>query len=257
MLTTGLLSVTFRQLEPPDIIRLAAQAGLQAIEWGGDIHAPHGDVQAARAVSRLTREAGLAVASYGSYYRVGAADEDPKRVSFEAALASAEALEAPSIRVWAGQRGSAETDEDGWARTIQDAVRIAELAQRAGVAVDFEFHRNTLTDTRDSAVRLLTSCGHPNLRCHWQPATELAPAERRLDLEAVLPWLANVHVFQWQPGIRLPLAEGADEWRDYIAAVRADGRPHYVMLEFVKDDDPQQFLEDARTLRRLVEAHPA
>jgi 3-dehydroshikimate dehydratase len=65
---TGLLSVTFRKLSPDHIIRLVSQAGLQVIEWGGDIHVPHGDIEIAEQVGRMTREAGIEVASYGSYY---------------------------------------------------------------------------------------------------------------------------------------------------------------------------------------------
>ena len=48
MIHTGLVSVTFRKLEPAEIVDLVKQAGLQGIEWGGDIHVPHGDIQRAK-----------------------------------------------------------------------------------------------------------------------------------------------------------------------------------------------------------------
>jgi hypothetical protein len=44
MIQTGLVSITFRQLSPPAIIDLVRQAGLEGIEWGGDVHVPHGDL---------------------------------------------------------------------------------------------------------------------------------------------------------------------------------------------------------------------
>jgi hypothetical protein len=45
MIRTGLVSVTFRQLSAEEIIKLVVCAGLEGIEWGGDIHVPHGDLK--------------------------------------------------------------------------------------------------------------------------------------------------------------------------------------------------------------------
>ncbi len=65
MFLPGLVSITFRQLTAAEIIALMTQAGLAAIEWGGDIHVPHGDEAQARAVARMGADAGLHVAAYG------------------------------------------------------------------------------------------------------------------------------------------------------------------------------------------------
>lgn len=126
MIQTGLLSVTFRQLSPLEIIQLVAQAGLQAIEWGGDIHVPHGDVKRAKEVKNWTESAGITIASYGSYYRVGCTNKEG--LTFEQVLESASALHAPAIRVWAGDQGSALADDAWWDKVITDAARIADLA---------------------------------------------------------------------------------------------------------------------------------
>ena len=101
MLFTGLVSVTFRQLAPREIAQLAVAAGLRGIEWGGDIHVPHGDIPAARAVRQITAEAGLQVLAYGSYFRF-----QPDQ-AFELVLETAVALGAPLIRIWAGNQPSA------------------------------------------------------------------------------------------------------------------------------------------------------
>src|SRR5690242_18609852 len=101
MVYSGLVSVTFRQLPPQQIVELAAQGGLAAIEWGGDVHVPHGELQTARRVLERTRQAGLQVAAYGSYYRVGVSPA--QGLAFESVLETALALQAPTIRVWAGQ----------------------------------------------------------------------------------------------------------------------------------------------------------
>ncbi|HWD79704.1 MAG TPA: xylose isomerase, partial [Kribbella sp.] len=63
---TGLVSVTFRQLAVEQVMEVAAGAGLSAIEWGGDIHVPLGNLVNAKRVRNLTEVHGLQVAAYGS-----------------------------------------------------------------------------------------------------------------------------------------------------------------------------------------------
>ena len=153
MIRSGLVSITFRKLSPHTIIDLVTRAGLTGIEWGGDVHVPHGEIDVAREVAQMTRDAGLLVAAYGSYYRVGVSEADG--LAFERVLETAMALGAPTVRVWAGNRGSADADESYRAAVVDDARRIAVLAHAAGITVSFEYHRNTLTDTNASAHRLL------------------------------------------------------------------------------------------------------
>ena len=115
---SGLVSITFRKLSPAQIVDLVCRAGLEGIEWGGDVHVPHGEVARAREVGRITSDAGLAVASYGSYYRAGHGEGAP----FETILQTAAELKAPLIRVWAGIKGSADADADDKYRGRQSAL---------------------------------------------------------------------------------------------------------------------------------------
>jgi 3-dehydroshikimate dehydratase len=246
---TGLLSVTFRKLSPDHIIRLVSQAGLQVIEWGGDIHVPHGDIEIAEQVGRMTREAGIEVASYGSYYSLR---KRPEKLHFEDVLKSACALKAPSIRVWAGNRASADATPE-WRREItMDARRIADLAQAHGITIDFEYHNGTLTDNIESAVSLMQSINHPNVRCNWQtpvPGNYDTSISSLLDIR---PWLANVHVFHMLGKERQCLSAGKSDWLEYMSVIRKTGKTPNMMLEFVKNDDPTQFLEDAGALSDIV-----
>lgn len=250
MLTPGLVSVTFRQLAPQEIVDWVQRAGLAAIEWGGDVHVPHGDLARARQVGRLTREAGLQVASYGSYYRVGQAEPCP----FEAVLDSALELGAPTIRVWAGKVGSEAAGEDDWQQVIADSQRISALAARAGLSVAYEFHGHTLTDTPAAARRLLESAAHPALRCYWQPPQGATFADALQGLTTIQPWLSNLHIFHWQlngdppQAERRPLAEGDSIWPEYLRQADQDGHPRFALLEFVRGDAPVQFLQDAAVL---------
>jgi len=255
MINTGLVSITFRQLTPQQIVELVSQANLDSIEWGGDIHVPHGDIACANEVRQMTEAAGLATAAYGSYYRVAQSEADG--LAFESVLETAVALGAPLIRVWPGARGSAAADAAYRDLVADESRRIAELAQQAGIVVAYEYHGGTLTDTPASARALLEQVAHPNLRTLWQPNGTDVVAEQLDGLHQVIDWLTNVHVFHWAraedgSAKRLPLADGAAAWRDYFDAMA--GREFAALIEFVEGDEPEQFLRDAAVLREWVGA---
>jgi len=243
-IATGLVSVTFRALSPHKIVSLVTKAGLDGIEWGGDVHVPHGDLATARNVSRMTQEAGLRVLAYGSYYRCCNGE------LFEPVLETAVELGAPLIRIWAGQRGSEQADAAYRATVIEQSRRAVSLAAQHNITVAYEFHENTLTDTKDSAIALLRAAS--GMRTLWQPPHNLSETERLDSLRAVLPWLAHLHVFHWHTfdRTRLPLDEGANLWRERLRVAASHGTA--ALLEFVRGDDPDQFLRDALTLKRLV-----
>jgi sugar phosphate isomerase/epimerase len=249
MIHRGLVSVTFRKLKPEEIVRLVRQGGLEAIEWGGDVHVPHGDVETARAVARMTKDEGLRVAAYGSYYRVG----EPHSFTFQDVVDTAVQLGAPTIRVWAGARGSAVADAAYRAQVVTDSSKIADLAGAAGMTISYEFHSNTLTDTNASALKLLQEVNHPAVRCYWQPNVGATRDYCLAGLREVVPWLTNVHVFRWYPAQeRWPLADGAQDWAHYLKPVAAMQGEHHALIEFVKDDSPEQFLHDAATLKQWL-----
>jgi hydroxypyruvate isomerase len=243
MIRAGLVSVTFRQLDPAAVVDIAMRAGLAGIEWGADVHVP--DEEAAYRVAALTSAAGLRVACYGSYLRLGQAEGDPRAVVTVAA-----ALGAPLIRVWAGRLPSADASPAHWAAVVAAAREVATLAADAGIDVAFEYHRNTLTDTRASALRLLESVDRPNVGTLWQPEPTRSVDENLGDLASVLPWLRNVHVFSWTPAReRLPLVAQEPAWERYLSLAAGD---RFALLEFVAGDDPERLVADAATLHGLL-----
>lgn len=245
---TGLVSITFRKLTPAEIIGLVKQTSLAGIEWGGDVHVPHGDVQRAAEVGRMTRDTGLAVSAYGSYY--GETDG----LVFDRVLDSAVALDAPLIRIWAGRKGSAAAGPEDWTRIVDDTCQIAEAAAAAGRQIAFEFHGNSLTDTPESCLRLLQSINHPAVFTYWQPPIGAGFEDCINGLKMVLPRLSRVHVFHWEPGgTRQPLRLGTNRWISYLRLLRSAGADGYASIEFVREDSPQAFLEDARTLADWID----
>jgi 3-dehydroshikimate dehydratase len=246
MIQTGLVSVTFRKLKPSEIVDLVKHAGLQSIEWGGDVHVPHGDLQCAKEVRIITLEAGLQVSSYGSYYKVGCEDNLD---TFEKVLETAVTLQAPTIRVWAGDLGSDRADAAWWRRVIDDSRRIAVLAVGSGIKLAFEYHEETLTDNSASACRLLREINQPNMSSYWQPPVTLNLEARIKGLQEIAPWISNLHVFYQSGAEPAPLVEGIAEWSRYMEFVRNLPGERFCLLEFVKGDSPGQFFEDAEALK--------
>jgi len=253
MLLPGLLSVTFRQRSCRDIVAFASRAGLAGIEWGGDVHVPSNDPATARTVRRMTEDAGLQVSAYGSYYRAG--QSEAAGVPFSQVLETAVALGAPLIRVWAGSVGSSAVGDVNRAAVVADLRRAAERAAEAGVGVATEWHGNTLTDSTESAVRLLREVGHANLGTLWQPRIGDAVDVGVADLRMLGGLLRAVHVFHWWPTVqdRRPLVEGETAWSAYLSEVSQVSDGLFASLEFLPHETEADLRRDASTLKRWLD----
>lgn len=247
----GLVSISFRKHTASEIVEAAAGAGLASIEWGGDVHVPHGDLRTAREVAKQTSDHGLAISAYGSYLRLGT-EEAP---SIAEVVDTAVELGAPVIRVWAGKKGSADTSPQERQQVVQAALAAADLAAERGILIAYEFHTQTLTDTTASAVKLLEETKHPAIKTFWQPPSGMPEALCLESLEALLPSLSNVHAFHWWPtsSDRLPLSEGADGWKKYLGRIREAGLNPDVSLEFLPGDDLSLLPREAASLLSILD----
>ncbi|GAA0286264.1 sugar phosphate isomerase/epimerase [Gracilibacillus halotolerans] len=246
----GICSVTFRDESPERIIQLASRAKLDAIEWGADIHVRPGEFKEAERIGNLTRENGLEVSSYGSYYKLGS-----NASNFLTVLETAKALGASAIRVWAGEKGSREADEEYRTKVVEDAKKIAAVANAENISIHLEFHEQTLTDTGESARDLMLAIQHPNVYVYWQPPNHVSVEERIHSIHKVKEWISNIHIFHWYSyENRMTLAEGRDDWLTYLANIQQDNRARYVLMEFIKGDNQEQFLKDAKVLHELKNA---
>jgi sugar phosphate isomerase/epimerase len=271
MIKAGMCSVTLAKCSVEEVLEIAVQGGLQGIEWWGNGHVKHGDVQCALRVRELTAKAGLEVSSYGSYYKVGVSEG--AGLSFQSVLDTAVALGAPTIRVWAGDRDTCKADEAFIQSVIDDTNRIADLAAKQGISITFEFHGGTLTDRNETAIRFAAQVPHSNVFFSWQSPHGYTMEHCLEGLQSLLPRLSTVHVYHWTIGsyeqntvnetvrplkwpedyFRHPLVDGTERWGKYTAVVRTTGRDHFALLEFVKEDLPEQVVADSAILLSLVD----
>ena len=244
---TSLTSVTFRKKSIEEIVDLVAQAGLDAIEWGGDVHVPPTDPAAAEKALKLCKEKGIAVSAFGSYYRCGE-DED-----FAPILETALRLETNVIRVWAGRLGSAECPAETREKLNKKLAEAVAMAKEKGCIVATEYHPNTLTDDLDSALQLLEDV--PGLYTYWQPATQIprAPGYDTYALEKLGKRVVNAHAFHRNnQNQKVPISDAFDKWVQHVRDLEKFCAVGHVAIEFVKDDSSEQFLDDAKTLKEIL-----
>lgn len=245
MNNTGLVSVSFRKLNCEQIIAATKKAGLKYIEWGSDVHIPENNIENAKTVAALTEENDLKVSSYGSYYRLGEGQ------NFMDYINTAKILKAPIIRIWAGVKGSKEVNEDLFEKLVKEAKEISKMAWEHNIKVCFEYHPNTLTDTKESALKLLQAVSEPNCRIYWQPNFKLSHEENINALKTVLDYVEIIHLFFWNENYdKLRLKDGIEIWKDYLKCIK--NKDIKYLLEFVQNDDEAILTEEADALNKIL-----
>jgi sugar phosphate isomerase/epimerase len=259
MVKAGLCSVSFRKLSVAEIVDLGRRAGLDGIEWGGDVHVRHGDVGTARETWTRCRDAGLDCPSYGSYYRVGSSESKGPR--FAEVLAAAIALESRTIRVWAGTTNLEGAADDDVARVVEDTFRIARMAEVEGMTISFEYHGGTYTNTDANAQAFARRVAHPAVRFYWQPPHGQDAGACFSGLQALRDRVTNVHVFHWRLQKdndgkakieNLLLEEGTDRWQRFLDLLEVLPGEHWAHLEFTRHEDPANTVRDAAALRGML-----
>lgn len=235
MRTSGVVSVTFRDMEEERFIDLVRECGLDGIEWGGDLHTPLGDLKRVSRTAELTRQAGLRNLAYGSYFRC---DSDPEPVA-----ELARAMQCEWIRIWTGRKGPGQYTSEEYSSIVDHIRRLCDLSP---VEVAAEWHPYTLTETPESAAKLLADVDHPRFRTYFQRNFD---RDNFQDLTVIDHDLIRAVHVQYYTGKYHPLSDGRDEW---VKLLRLLPQEAPSLIEFVKDNTVEQFKEDARTLKEIL-----
>lgn len=252
MIKTGLVSISFRNLASDEIIKMVSLAGLDSIEWGGDIHVPHGNFKKAKEVKKQCDEALIKCQSYGSYYKVG--DYENPKIVFKSVLDCAIELNSNIVRIWAGSKATSDANNEYWNRIVDELRLICDMAYYEGMQIGLEYHSNTLTDNSIDTLKLLSLANCENLTTYWQPPVGLGFEKNLHDIRILKNHISNVHVFSWEGKERMLLEHGAESWAEYLKILNT-WKPRYCMIEFVKDDKIENFYRDAATLKKLTEKY--
>lgn len=246
MFYPGLVSVSFRPLSPDEVIDACKKSGISRIEWGTDSHVKNpsdGD-----RVYRAGMAVGVTPCSCGSYYKLGlSTPDDLKNV-----LETAHALHTDIVRIWGGNRSSAELTESDFSKMVGEAYRAAEIAESYGVTLCLECHPNTITDRYESELRFLNAVSHPRLRTYWQPNQFESLSYNMEAAEALANDTRMIHVFAWSATERFPLEAHLEVWNQYLAIFQKTGNTIGTLLEFMPDNRPESLPLEADTLRKLL-----
>ena len=244
MFKTGLVSVSFREHTPREILTAMKNVGLRYIEWGSDIHAPADDVDALTALAALQREFGIACCSYGTYFRIG--QDSPQELLRY--IRAAAVLGTRVLRLWAGSRGSEDYTPQEKERFIEECRRLAAIAGEQAVTLCLECHNRTMTDRAEPALELMERVASQHFRMYWQP-NQLRSREVNLTYaEKLAGYTDTIHVFNWRGTERFPLSEGLEDWRQYLQ--RFSGN-ETLLLEFMPDDSLDSLPAETDALFRL------
>ena len=184
----GFTSTSLRQIKDlKKIVDIAKKSGAQCVEWGGDIHVT--DITSARKAKELCDDAGIRICSYGSYYRVG----DCNMAEWEKICEIAGEMNAKSVRVWLGKADSEKTDDETYAKLVEDAKSMCAVAARYGLDVCPECHGNTYNNNTDAFLKIREDVGCDNFTTYFQSLYRRK--EYDLDrIERTLPYIGCVHV---------------------------------------------------------------
>lgn len=245
MYKLGLVSISFRKHSPEEIILAAKNAGLECIEWGSDVHAPYDDTEKLNKIVALQNEHGIYCSSYGTYFRLGVSETEelPKYIT------AAKTLGTDILRLWCGNKGSAEYTTKEKELLFTECRKAAEIAETQSVTLCMECHNHTFTDELIATLELMNAVNSPAFKMYWQP-NQFKTIEYNMNYaERISEYTRHIHVFNWSGDERYPLEESIDLWQKYLDSFKGE---RALLLEFMPDDDINSLSREAEALRKIA-----
>lgn len=249
MIKAGLCSVSFRKHSPNEVIDLCRMHGVQAIEWGGDIHVPPGtNASDVKKLVSICEASGISTPSYGSYFNV----LDDSASSFSPVLETAVELHADTIRIWPGWVEPEAITAEQREKITTTTRAIAEMSAGRGVRVAFEFHLHSPTSGAAKAMKIIEGCAHENVYSYYQFLPPLDAAEAIKEIETIRSRLTYIHC-HWTTGEDiLPFEQGRGTWTVIVDHLKKTGYEGVMYIEFVAGGTVEQFAKDAKLLKELI-----
>ena len=241
----GLCSVTFRKKSAEEVVRIAKQAGIDYIEWGGDIHVK--SVEDACKVKSLCDNAGIKISSYGSYFN--SMDYDEAQWTEICEIASK--MGASSVRIWLGKKDSEETSDSEYLTLLENTKKMCDIAAEYSLLVCPECHDNTFNNNTDSFLRMKNDLQSDNFKTYFQ--SRYCRMEYDLDrIERTFDFIENVHVSYRDLKKEQMFKKKDKQYIDkLLAGLESKGFDGIVMVEFVDLDSEDAFYKDVQKLSAL------
>ena len=241
----GLVSVSFRQHSPQEILDAVKAAGLSCIEWGSDVHAPCRDLARLHKIAEMQKEYEVFCSSYGTYFRLG---ETPVE-ELEAYIDAAKILGTNILRLWCTRKsGNDMTSEER--NDLLDVCRtVAKIAEERGIPLCLECHKKTFTEEPEDAVWLMETVNSPCFRMYWQPFQWQSSEQNVENAKKISPYAEHIHVFNWKGSEKFPLTDAVSDWQEYI---KAFSTPRTLLLEFMPNGTIEELAHESDALREIT-----
>lgn len=239
----GLCSVTFRKKSAAQVILIAKKAGIDYIEWGGDIHVT--TVEDARLVKSVCDNEGIKISSYGSYFNSIEFDKD----KWVQVCEIAKKMGAPSVRIWLGKKNSEETSDKEYRTLLENTKKMCDIADGYGLDVCPECHDNTFNNNTDAFLRLKNDLKKENFKTYFQ--SRYFRMEYDLDrIDRTFEFIRDVHVsyrdLKKEQRHRKKDKNYLDKLLKQLKSKEFDG---IVMVEFVDFNSETAFYRDVKKLK--------
>lgn len=244
----GLVSISFRDNTPEEIIEAAANAGLDCIEWGSDVHLKADDIPRARQIKSQTLAAGLAMPSYGTYFGI----EKPDWDGLEQCLKMADQMEIPMLRIWPPDQKKPDYHSARYKEYVVSCRRVADRAKQYHKLICFECHQGILTDNYQTTLKFIEDIDRENIKMYWQPNQFKSFAYNLEAARELRHLVTNIHVFHWKNMDRFPLAQGESEWKAFAQLFRQSGRENVYMLEFMYNDSIAALKSETEAMKKIL-----
>lgn len=241
----GVASVTFRNKTVEEVVRIAKNAGVSYIEWGGDVHVK--TLEDARKVKKLCDENEIKISSYGTYYRVGFGNDESRKSVCEIASE----MGASSIRVWLGNKDSEKTDAQEYENLLSDLRNLCETAKEYSILVCPECHDNTFNNNTDAFLKIRNDLGLDNFRTYFQ--SRYFRFDYDIDrIERTFDYIENIHVSYRDLKKEQRFRKKDRAYLDKLLIKLSDmGFDGIVMVEFTKGSKEKNFVKDIKKLNAI------
>lgn len=245
MFRTGLVSVSFRENDPEEILRAMQKSALKYIEWGSDIHAPCNDEKKLDDIANLQKKHGIICCSYGTYFRVGVDDAE----NIKQYIYAAKKLGTDILRIWCGNKNYEDYTFEDKQNLFSECRKITEIAEDESVKLCLECHNNTFTNCVEGALEIMNKIHSPAFRMYWQP-NQYRDEKTNLDYaKAVADYTETIHIFNWNGDEKYPLSEAVDIWKKYLSAFSGEEN---LLLEFMPDGQIESLEKESKTMQKIV-----
>lgn len=242
----GVVSVSFRNHSPEEIIIAAKNAGLDCIEWGSDVHAPFDNMKKVNEIIQLQNKYGISCSSYGTYFRFGKDDVD----ELQRYIDTAKLLGTDILRLWCGDRSSELYSEDEKQELYAECIKAAKIAEENGAILCMECHNGTYTQTVEGALELMGAVDTPNFCMYWQPNQFKTIEDNIKYATLIAPYCKRVHVFNWDGSNKFMLSDGINTWKKYVENLK---NVDTFLLEFMPDDNIESLKDEGNALLQIIE----